>query len=305
MAAPHIRLGTRASKLAMTQSRWVEQQLIQLGASVELITIKTEGDVRTQPLAQIGGQGLFTKQLQLELLAGNIDLAVHSLKDLPTQTPEELCIAAIPVRENPADVLLVRQGLDPHQLPGDSILGTGSVRRAAQLKYWRSDLQIRDLRGNVDTRLQKLEDGEYDGIVLAAAGLSRLGLASRIDLEFPTDQLYPAVGQGALGLEVRGDDEATRNVVAQLNCPDSFSCAMAERRMLQRLFAGCLAPVGARTHVNEGQLELTGVVLSPDGTERLLACETAQTSEFESLGNRVAEALLDQGANRWLSDPEN
>lgn len=304
MSVTPLRLGTRGSQLALTQSRWVQQQLERGGIAVELVLVKTEGDVQTGPLAQIGGQGLFTKQLQVELLANRIDLAVHSLKDLPTQTPAALQIAAVPERENPADALLVRAGTDPLNLPQGAILGTGSLRRAAQLKHWRPDFQVRDLRGNVDRRLQRLEEGDFDAIVLAVAGLRRLGLADRIDHEFSGDQLFPAVGQGALGLEVRRDDAAAVSAVAQLNCPQSFARAMAERAMLQRLFAGCLAPVGASTRVRGGILELEGVVLAPDGSQRIIASAEAELSQFQDLGNRVAESLLQQGAGRWLSAAE-
>ncbi len=202
MALPsRIRLGSRASQLAMWQSNWVRQQLESMGIEVEIIPIRTAGDDQTQPLAQIGGQGLFTKRLQVALLNHEIDLAVHSLKDLPTENEPGLTIAAIPARENKADVLVSHQAGSWKELPAGAVVGTGSVRRAAQLRYLRSDLRVEDIRGNVDTRLSKLDRGLFDAIVLAAAGLLRLGLPERIAYSFEPQELMPAVGQGALGLE--------------------------------------------------------------------------------------------------------
>ena len=283
-----IRLGTRASKLAMWQSNWVKSQLEKLGHSVELIQIKTEGDVTAGPLAQIGGQGLFTKQLQIALLEEQIDLAVHSLKDLPTEDHPDLTVAAVPKREDTADAFVSNRFASLEELPDKAAIGTGSVRRAAQLKHLRSDLEIRDIRGNVDTRLKKLDGGNFDAIILAAAGLKRLGLEHRIAHSFEPDQLLPAVGQGALGLETRKFDIATVSIVRQLSDPDSYHRAFAERSMLKTLFAGCLAPVGASTtavSVNgSSRLTLTGVVLSIDGTERLQSTDTMPLEESSKLG---------------------
>ncbi|MCL4123997.1 UNVERIFIED_CONTAM: hypothetical protein GTU68_049020 [Idotea baltica] len=298
---PTIRLGTRASKLALTQSNWVKAQLESLGNEVQLIEIKTEGDVKTGPLAQIGGQGLFTKRLQIALLESEIDLAVHSLKDLPTEDHPDLKIAAVPPRENTADALIGRDGVnDLASLPEGAKVGTGSVRRAAQLLHLRPDLQIFDIRGNVDTRLQKLTSEGFDAIVLACAGLNRMGLADEISYAFAETELLPAVGQGALGLEVRGADQATIAAVGQLNDEASFHRAMAERSMLRRLFAGCLAPVGAVTVVDSGQLTLTGVVLSTDGVTRINATKSLPVAESAELGVAVAELLLEQGADALL-----
>ena len=296
----HIRLGTRASQLAMWQSNWVKSQLELAGATVELVPVKTQGDVRTGPLAQIGGQGLFTKQLQIALLDGEIDLAVHSLKDLPTEDVEGLVIAAIPPRETTADALVSPGGLDVRSLPANSIVGTGSVRRAAQLLHLRDDLQIRDIRGNVDTRLAKLDAGEFDAIVLASAGLTRLGLADRIGYEFSPPELLPAIGQGALGLETRADDSATVGIVSKLNHRASFAAAMAERSLLRTLFAGCLSPVGAVTEVNGDRLSLTGVVLSRDGRTRILSDGSGDLDHFVQLGLDVADDLKSRGADKLL-----
>ena len=298
-----IRLGTRASKLALTQSNWVKAQLESLGNQVDLIEIKTEGDVRTGPLAQIGGQGLFTKRLQRALVDSEIDLAVHSLKDLPTEDHPELRTAAVPLRENTADALVGREGVnDIASLPPGAKVGTGSVRRAAQLLHLRPDLNICDIRGNVDTRLQKLESEGFDAIILACAGLNRMGLADRITYAFTEDELLPAVGQGALGLEVRSKDAKTIAAVEVLNHCDSFYRAMAERSMLRRLFAGCLAPVGAVSAVDaeSKKLRLTGVVLSKDGKGRIECSCDGPAEEFNDLGIRVAESLISQGANKFL-----
>ena len=295
-----IRLGTRASQLALWQSNWVRTQLVQRGVSVELIEIRTEGDDATQPLAQIGGQGLFTKRLQVALLNDEIDLAVHSLKDLPTEDHPQLRIAAIPPRETREDVLVSNRPTTLQTLPENSVIGTGSVRRAAQLLNLRADLKIIDIRGNVDTRLKKLDNGDYDAIVLAAAGLTRLGLADRITYRFPSDELMPAVGQGALGLETRADDPVTIEMVAPLNDPPSYGAAISERAMLRKLFAGCLSPVGADTHLNGDQLTLRGIVLSRDGQQKISAERTGDLSHAENLGVTVAELLLKKGAGILL-----
>ncbi|MDA8562967.1 hydroxymethylbilane synthase [Mariniblastus sp.] len=301
---PMIRLGTRASKLAMWQSNWVKSQLEKMGHAVELIQIKTEGDVTAGPLAQIGGQGLFTKQLQVALLEDQIDLAVHSLKDLPTEDHPDLTVAAVPPREDTADAFVSNRFAALDELPDGAVIGTGSVRRAAQLKHLRPNLEIQDIRGNVDTRLKKLDGGEFDAIILAAAGLKRLGLESRIVHAFEPEQLLPAVGQGALGLETRKFDMATVLIVRRLSDPDSYHRAFAERSMLKALFAGCLAPVGASTTVvsvdGVSRLTLTGVVLSTDGTERLQSTHTMPLEDSIKLGKIVAEQLMYQGAERLL-----
>jgi len=299
-----IRLGTRASKLAMWQSNWVKSELENRGHDVTLIQIKTQGDIKTGPLAQIGGQGLFTKQLQVALLEKQIDLAVHSLKDLPTEDFDGLSIAAIPPRETTDDALCFPKGTTAGSLddvPPGATIGTGSVRRMAQILHLRPDLKIEDIRGNVDTRLEKLDSGQYDAIVLAAAGLMRLGLGDRIGFRFDQQRLLPAVGQGALGLEVSADNEEIHSAVSALSHLESYSAALAERAMLKRLFAGCLAPVGARCHAEDGQLTLTGVVLSQDGKERIEATETVSLEAFAQLGVSVAETLIADGADKLLA----
>ena len=232
------------------------------------------------------------RQLQTALLGHEIDLAVHSLKDLPTEDVDGLQISAIPPRETTEDALCLCNGAELNELgdvPENAIVGTGSVRRAAQLLHMRPDLEIRDIRGNVDTRLKKLDSGQYDAIVLAAAGLTRLGLQNRISVRFEQSRLLPAVGQGALGLETRTDDSTVVEAVSELSHFESFSSALSERSMLRRLYAGCLAPVGSLSRFEKGELMLTGVVLSRDGRIRIEASGSAPAEQFENLGIVVAE----------------
>lgn len=298
-----IRLGTRGSRLALTQSAQVARQLEQLGARVELIEIKTTGDVSDLSLTQIGGQGVFTKQLQLALLEEEIDLAVHSLKDLPTADHPDLRIAAIPLRENRADALISLDYPSLDQLPAGAVVGTGSVRRSAQLRRIRPDLILRDIRGNVDTRIKKLQQGEFQAIVLAVAGLHRMGLQHHICQTFCTTEFLPAVGQGALGLEIRVNDLATGNWVSQLNHPASYYSAMAERAMLGKLFSGCLSAVGADSKIEGDQLRLSGIVLSRDGQQAITATHSMPLTQGVALGEQVAEKLLEAGAQTLLESP--
>ncbi len=291
-----IRLGTRTSALARWQADWVADRLRESGVEVELVLITTEGDVKQGPLGEIGGQGLFTKQIQQALLDERIDLAVHSLKDLPTEQVGGLVLAAVPLRESAGDVLVCNAFSTIQELPPNSRIGTGSTRRKAQLLHARPDLQIEDIRGNVDTRLAKLDRGDFDAIILAEAGLKRLGLEDRIAQIIPSSLMLPAVGQGALGLETREDDEATRGIVAQLNDESTEAAVLAERALLRELRAGCLAPVGACARVEEDSLQLEAVVLSSDGQQRLSANGTSAAEDFERLGGQVAQDLMKQGA---------
>jgi hydroxymethylbilane synthase len=296
-----LRLGTRASPLARWQAEWVATRLSDLGATVELVPITTQGDVKTGPLGQIGGQGLFTKELQRALLEGQIDLAVHSLKDLPTAPVEGLLLAAVPVRESTADVLVSNKAARIEELPRGARIGTGSLRRRAQLLHQRPDLVIEDIRGNVETRLRKLDDGLYDAIVLAEAGLTRLGLAGRIRQVLPRAIMLPAVGQGALGIEARAEDARTRSVLAPLDHEPTHVAVVAERTLLQTLRAGCLAPVGALALAERERLSLSAVVLSPDGQKRIAAAAAMTTSDGIYLGQAVAEELLSQGAAELIA----
>ena len=304
-ASPSLRLGTRGSPLARWQAEWVAARLSEHGVAVELVPISTQGDVTTGSLSEIGGQGLFTKEIQRALLNGEIDLAVHSLKDLPTEPVAGLTLGAVPLRESVGDVL-VSHGIDSvAALPPHARIGTGSTRRRAQLLHVRPDLQMLDIRGNVDTRLRKLDAGDFDAIVLAEAGLKRLGLGDRIVHVIPLATMLPAVGQGALGIEVRADDVATRQAVAPLN-DGATRCAIdAERALLATLRGGCMAPVGAWGRIEVDTLKLDGVVLSHDGARRLFAASQGEPDAAAALGEAVAEQLLAQGAAELISSARN
>jgi len=291
-----LRLGTRASALARWQADWVAGELRAAGVEVELVPITTSGDVTLGSLARVGGQGLFTKEIQRALLDERIDLAVHSLKDLPTEPVPGLHLAAVPARAPIGDVLVCSEPSTLDGLGQGAVVGTGSLRRRAQLLHARGDLEIKDLRGNVETRLAKLDRGEYDAVILAEAGLRRLGFEERITHVLPTSIMLPAVGQGALGLETRADDRETNRAVARLNDPASQSAVVAERSMLAALKGGCLAPIGAWARVVGDELVLTGRVLSSDGAKKLETERTAPPRDAEALGHAVAESLEFQGA---------
>jgi hydroxymethylbilane synthase len=296
-----VRIGTRASQLALWQSDWVAGQLRARGISVEIVHISTQGDVTTGPLGQIGGQGLFTREIQRALLDGRVDLAVHSLKDLPTEPVEGLTLGAVPSRAGAGDALVCKIAGSIEELPNGAKIGTGSARRKAQLLHARSDLVIAEIRGNLDTRLRKLDEGHYDALVLAEAGLTRLGWKHRITQIIPKSLMLPAVGQGALGLEIRADDETARAAVAPLDDPDTRGAIIAERAMLSALRGGCLAPVGAWGRCEKDRLRLEAVVLSFDGKQRLFGAGEAALSEAEQLGRQVAEDLLRQGAAKLIA----
>ncbi|MFO0819338.1 MAG: hydroxymethylbilane synthase [Pirellulales bacterium] len=302
---PALRLGTRGSPLARWQAEWVAAQLRGRGFAVELILITTQGDVKSGPLGSFGGVGVFTKEIQRALLEGQIDLAVHSLKDLPTERVPGLELAAVPPREAPGDVLVTRAGGALESLAVGAKLGTGSMRRRAQLLHARPDLVVEDIRGNVETRLGKLDAGDYDAIVLAEAGLTRLGLADRIQHVLPKSLMLPAIGQGALGLETREDDPRTQAAVRTLDDAETHESVVAERAFLATLRGGCLAPVGAWGRFEganaDRKLVLDGVVLSPDGRERLVDSVTGQACEAESLGETLADRLLARGAQRLIA----
>ena len=285
---------------ARWQAEWVAARLAALGIAVQMIHITTQGDVKTGPLGQIGGQGLFTKEIQRALLDNEIDLAVHSLKDLPTADVPGLTIAAVPARESVYDVLVGPcRTLD--ELPQGARVGTGSLRRRAQLLHERPDLQLLEIRGNVDTRLKKLDAGDYDAIILAQAGLSRLGFAERITYVIPPQIMLPAVAQGALGLEARADDTETQQRLLPLSDPATFAAITAERTLLQSLRAGCLAPVGAWARLIGDELKMDAVVLHPEGRTKLTASGTGSVSSAAALGQQLAGDLLQQGAAELIS----
>jgi hydroxymethylbilane synthase len=306
-----IRLGTRQSALALWQANHVAAELMRLGHEVELVRITTSGDVSTTPLGQSDGQGQFTKEIQRALLDDRCDLAVHSLKDLPTEEHSSLKLAAVPEREGPEDCLVSRFGtLDT--LPQGSKIGTGSPRRRAQLLHRRPDLNIADIRGNVDSRLRKLDEGQYDAIVLAFAGLHRLQLEHRITEKLDPDWMVPAVGQAALGLETRRDDEAAMNAISPLDHPCTHAAVAAERSLLRSMRAGCLAPLAAHARLINNSLHLSAKVFSADGQRVIEAAEqlvaNADWPPFELyahaelLGQRVAEQLQKQGAGELIRD---
>ncbi len=296
-----LRLGTRRSALATTQSTWVADQLRSRGHEVELVEITTDGDRdRTTPLATLGGTGVFVSALRDALRAGTVDLAVHSLKDLPTTPEDDLVVAAIPPREDPRDALVARDGLTLGELPAGSTVGTGSPRRRAQLEALGLGLDIRELRGNVDTRLGRVTNGDLDAVVLAQAGLARLGRTSVVTEVIDPIQMLPAPGQGALAVEVRADDAATRDAVAALDDADTRACVDAERAVLSELEAGCSAPVGALAEIVLGddgdELSLRAVVSSPDGSGDIRRSATGNPADADTVGRKLARLLLEDGA---------
>jgi len=294
-----LRLGTRASLLAMTQSRWVADRLTAaLGRQVELVEVTTTGDRNDAPLAQLGGTGVFVSALREALLEGRIDVAVHSLKDLPTGAAAGLVLAAVPLREDPRDVVVARDGLTLGELPVGSRVGTGSPRRAAQLRALGLGLEIVDIRGNVDTRIRKVREGAYDAVLLARAGLARIGRLDEATEVLDPLQMLPAPGQGALGVETRDDEVATE--VAALDDVRTRAAVTAERAVLATLEGGCAAPVGALAEVAEGEhdeeLWVRAVALSPDGTLAVRMSATGDPADAAGVGSRLASDMLSEGA---------
>jgi hydroxymethylbilane synthase len=298
-----VRIGTRASKLARWQADWVADRLRSLGHEVVIVEITTQGDAnQTGPVGDVGSPGVFTKEIQRALLASEVDVAVHSLKDLPTGPLTGLVLAAVPPRENAADVLVSRNAKTLSELQQGARVGTGSLRRQAQLRHGRPDLRIEGVRGNVDTRLRKLDNGDFDALVLADAGLRRLGLTARIAEVLPQDIMLPAVGQGALGIECRADDPETINALSSLDDPAAHAAITAERTLLACLSGGCLAPVGALAQIEQDRLKLRAVVLNPAGTKRIIAEDTANQNQASDLGERVANVLLNRGAAALIAE---
>ena len=292
-----LRLGTRASPLARWQADWVAGELRKLGHDVALVPLATRGDQdRDVPLGRIGGEGVFTKELQRALLRDEIDLAVHSLKDLPTEPVNGLELGAIPPRASTADALVSDKWPALAELPPGASIGTGSLRRRAQLWHLRPDLRMLDIRGNVDTRLRKLAEGEYDALILAEAGLQRLGLVEHISEILPDTVMLPAVGQGALGIEIRSANMELRSLLAPLDHAPTHAAVAAERSLLAALRGGCMAPVGAKGQLDGGQLRLRGAVLSGDGSLRLEAQHIGLPSDADAIGRLGADDLLAQGA---------
>lgn len=298
-----IRIGTRGSPLALWQARHVTELLraVVPERRVELVEIETVGDqVRDVPLVQLGGDGAFTKAIQQALLENRVDVAVHSLKDLPTFAVPGLMLAAVPKRGPTGDALVSRKYPSFAELPAGAVVATSSLRRKAQLLNCRPALNLIDIRGNVETRLRKLVEHDYDAIVLAQAGLVRLGLADQITEVLDQTWMFPAVGQGALGLECRVDDGPTRTILERLNDAPSRWAVLAERAMLRGLGGGCQVPIGAVTRISGEELTLRGVVLPPDGTLRIEAQIAGPLAHAETLGQDVASQLRAQGADDLL-----
>ena len=301
-------LGSRASDLARTQARRVADLLDEAwpGLDVEIEWITTTGDrVLDKPLPEIGGKGLFTAELEAALRTGEIDAAVHSLKDLPTDLGGEFAVLGVPEREDPRDVLLGPEGtLQPAGLAEGAVVGTSSLRRKAQLLARRPDCRVRDVRGNVETRVEKMRSGEYDAVLLAAAGLRRLDLLAPGTTFLEPPDWLPAPGQGALGVEGRAGDEATRRILARLEASDVRAEVEAERSLLATLEGGCLVPVGALGRTREGEVRLDAVVLPEDGSRELRTSGSAPAGDAEALGRRLAEELLEAGADSILAGLE-
>lgn len=301
-----LRIGSRGSRLALWQAEQARENLFRLnpGFEIQIKIIKTTGDVRPDPLSVIGGKGVFTKELEEALLDQRIDIAVHSLKDLPTVIPSGLAISAICEREDPRDALVLRAGSQVsslRELASGSVVGTSSQRRLAQLKALRSDVVVRDLRGNVDTRVRKLDEGQYDALILASAGLIRLGLRERISAAVSMSEILPAVGQGAIAIETRADDEVAVAATSKLNHRPTELACRAERAFLRGLGGGCQFPIAAHAVVEGELLELEGLVARPDGVEILRNRKAGGRDLPEEIGTALAEELLERGAGDLLN----
>ena len=300
-----IKIGTRGSKLALWQANWVKSALNAGNTSiaVELVPIKTRGDkILDVPLAKVGGKGLFVKEIEDALLNGRIDLAVHSMKDMPSEIPDGLCVGAIPEREIPQDVLISKKGLLLHDLMPGARIGTSSLRRSAQLLHARPDLVILPLRGNLDTRLKKLETENLDAIILAAAGVKRLGLENRITEYIDENIMLPAVGQGALCIEIRQNDPEIEPIIAALNHQESWTVVMGERAFLNRLEGGCQVPIAAHGKLEKNTFTLCGLVAAVDGTTIIKETLSGPEDSSESIGVNLANRLLSMGAKTIMEN---
>ena len=298
-----IRIGTRGSKLAIVQCEWVRDRIREHNpsAEVELVRIKTKGDkILDSPLSKIGGKGLFVKEIEEALLEKRIDLAVHSMKDVPAELPEGLTLAAFPERENPHDVLVSIDDVPLNGLSRGARVGTSSLRRAAQVLHQRPDLEIVPLRGNVDTRLKKLHRGDFDAVILAAAGMTRLGLKDEISHIMTTREILPAIGQGALGLEIRSDDRAVIDLLSPMNHPPTEVAVRAERAFLKRLEGGCQVPIAGFARLNGDELFLEGMVAELDGSVLLRDEIRGNGEKAEEMGAGLAERLISGGAGEIL-----
>ena len=300
-----LKIGTRGSKLALWQANWVKSALenAHAGLAVDLVIIKTKGDkILDVPLAKVGGKGLFVKEIEEALLDGRIDLAVHSMKDMPGDIPPGLCIGPVPQRELPLDVLISRGGDKLADLQQGASIGTSSLRRSAQLRHLRPDLEITGLRGNLDTRLRKLDEGQMDAIVLAAAGIRRLGLEDRVTEYLAPGDMLPAVAQGALCIEIRESDHATDQLVNILNHPETRTVVLGERAFLHRLEGSCQIPVAGYGTLEDETFTIKGLVANLDGSQVIQATATGAAGRAREVGIELAEKLLARGADRILEE---
>ncbi len=300
----HIKIGTRGSLLALWQANWVKSALTDRfpDLTVDLEIIKTQGDkILDVPLAKVGGKGLFVKEIEEALLDRRVDIAVHSMKDMPSEIPDGLCIGAIPERENPKDAFISRNGEKLEDLPQGARVGTSSLRRSAQLKILRPDLEIVSLRGNLDTRLKKLETGNLDAVVLAAAGLRRMEFADRITQYLDEDTMLPAVGQGALCIECRKNDPDIARLVTALDHAESRTVVLGERAFLHRLEGGCQVPIAAHGKLEGDRFSLCGLVASLDGKTVIKDSLSGPKEESENIGIQLAQTLLGKGAREILA----
>ncbi|MCX7822348.1 MAG: hydroxymethylbilane synthase [Syntrophobacterales bacterium] len=303
MPKRRIVLGTRGSKLALRQSLIVKEMLEGAweGLEVELSIIKTTGDKITDvPLARIGGKGLFVKEIEEALMAGSIDCAVHSMKDVPSELPKGLIIGAIPKREDPRDVLVSASFTRLADLPYGAVVGTSSLRRMVQIRKLRPDLQVEVLRGNLDTRLRRVQEGHFDAVILAAAGIHRMGWQKVIREYFDPNEFLPAVGQGALGIEIREDDRDIYSLVSKLHDEYTAISVQAERSFLRELEGGCQVPIGCHCFFENGSIKLKGMIASLDGSVILRDEVLGKPTEAEIIGNRLARRLLDRGGKEIL-----
>ena len=296
-------IGSRGSNLALWQAEQARQRLQEIHPQLEIKIeiIKTTGDVKSDPLSVIGGKGVFTKELEDALMDGRIDMAVHSLKDLPTILPERLAISAICEREDARDALVLRADMtlldaSLSSLPEHAVVGTSSQRRLSQLKALRSDVEVRDLRGNVDTRIRKLDEGQYDAVILASAGLLRLGLEHRISARIPNSDMLPAVGQGAIAIETRSDDEFVVETTSRLDHRETRLACLAERAFLRGLGGGCQLPIAAHAVLEQDQLILDGLVATPDGSQIWRDQLSGPLDQAEEIGSKLASVLTQRGA---------
>jgi len=300
-----LKIGTRGSQLALFQANWVKDRLVQAhpDLNVSLVKIKTTGDkIQDVPLAKVGGKGLFVKEIEEALLQRRIDLAVHSIKDVPTEFPKGLQLSVVTKREDPRDVLISKDGKSLKDLPKGARIGTSSLRRQAQLLHFRSDFELIPLRGNLDTRLKKLKTMNLDAIVLALAGVKRLGFEEKITEIIPPEVSLPAIGQGALGIETRIADQEVERQIRFLNDPDSSIAVSAERAFLGKLEGGCQVPIAAFARIVGTTLQVSGLVGTIDGTRLIRHHVEGPVEKAESLGVELAEILLGEGAKEILDE---